>query len=99
MPLEPLAAVPAIDVVVVEAPGCHLCDDAIRVLHEAAKDHPLSLRRVDLASAEGRAVVRRFRAPMPPVVTVDGELLGWGRLSRGKLRCRLEELARAGAIP
>ena len=87
----------AIDVVLVEAPACHLCHDASEALDDAARSYRLAVRRVDIASPEGRAVVRQHRAPMPPVVVVDGELLGWGRLSRGKLRRRLEALAGVGA--
>ena len=83
----------AIEVVLVEAPVCHLCHDASEVLHDAARSYRLTVRRVDIASPEGRAIIRQHRAPMPPVVVVDGELLGWGRLSRGKLRRRLEGLS------
>lgn len=86
-----------VEVVLVEAPACHLCEDAARTLDELAREVPLSVRRVDIASAEGRAIVRHHRAPMPPVVIVDGELLGWGRLSRGKLQRRLDELTASGA--
>ena len=82
-----------IEVVLVEAPACHLCEDAADALEEIGRQRPLSVRRVDIGSAEGRAIVRRCRAPMPPVVLVDGQLLGWGRLSRGKLRRRLDDLA------
>ena len=82
----------AIEVILVEAPACHSCEDAAAVLADAAGDRPLALRRVDVASPEGRAIVRACRAPMMPVVVIDGQLLGWGRLSRGKLRRRLDEL-------
>ena len=82
-----------IDVVLVEAPACHLCHDASQTLDDAARSYRLTVRRVDIASPAGRAIIRQHRAPMPPVVIVDGELLGWGRLSRGKLRRRLEALA------
>jgi len=85
-----------IEVVLVEAHACHLCDDAKAALEDAARQYALSVQCVDIASAEGRAVVRAHRAPMPPVVVVDGRLLGWGRLSRGKLRRRLEELTAGG---
>lgn len=94
---ESSAPAAAREVVVVEAAGCHLSDDALHALVQVGADYPLSVRRVDIASSEGRAFVRRFRAPMPPVVVVRGELLGWGRLSRGKLRRRLDQLATAGA--
>ncbi len=81
-----------IDVVLVESEACHLCEDAVSALETVAPDHHLRLRRVDLASDEGRAIMRAHRAPMPPIVLIGGELFGWGRLSRGKLRRRLEEL-------
>jgi hypothetical protein len=98
MPLEPDGPGHAIEVVLVEAPACHLCEDASHILRDIAPDYLLSVRQVDIASTEGRAIVRRFRAPMPPVVTINDELLGWGRLSRGKFRRRLDELTatRAG---
>ena len=81
-----------IPVVVVESAGCHLCDDAMRTLDALAADYPLQIERVDLESDDGRAIARTTRSPMPPIVLVDGKLLGWGRLSRGKLRRRLAEL-------
>ena len=80
-----------------ESPACHLCEDAAAALSEVAADLPIHVRRVQLTSTEGRAIVRAHQAPMPPVVLVDGELLGWGRLSRGKLRARLAPLIPDGA--
>lgn len=76
---------------VVSSAACHLCADALEALAELGDRYPIDVRRIDMASDEGRAVVRAHRAPMPPVVLVDGELLGWGRLSRGKLRRRLDQ--------
>ena len=81
-----------IDVVLVESSGCHLCEDAAATLEELAPRHRLLVRRFDLSSAEGRAIMRAHRAPMPPIVVIDGELLGWGRISRGKLGRRLDAL-------
>ena len=83
-----------IQVVLVEAAACHLCKDAADALAVFADAHRIEVRRVDLASDEGRAIARRTRAPMPPIVLVDGELLGWGRLSRGKLGARIDLLER-----
>ena len=80
------------EIILVETEGCHLCEDAAATLEAAAGEHHFQLRRVDLASDEGRAILRAHRAPMPPIVLVGGELLGWGRLSRGKLRHRLDAL-------
>jgi glutaredoxin-like protein DUF836 len=81
----------AVEVVVVQAPACHLCDDAAEAIRDLQAYHPIDLRLVDMTSEEGRSIVARHRVPMPPVVLVDGELLGWGRLSRGRLRRALAE--------
>ncbi len=45
-----------------------------------------------MTSQEGRELLGRTRAQLLPIVLVDGELLGWGRLSRGKLAARLAAL-------
>ncbi len=84
-----------LEVVLVTSPGCHLCDDARTTLVDMAGPFRLHLRVLDASTAEGLAVVRQHRAAMLPVVLVDGELLGWGRLSRGRLRRRLEHLSEA----
>ena len=82
-------------VTVVTSPACHFCADAQETLAEFARAYPLDVRTVDMASDEGRAIVRRHRAPMAPVVLVDDQLIGWGRLSRGKLdRCLAQRLGR-----
>ena len=82
-----------IPVVVVTSEACHLCSDAVGALYDVSSEYPLHVRQVDLESDEGRAIVRATRAPMPPIVLIDGQLLGWGRLSRGKLHRRLAELS------
>jgi glutaredoxin-like protein DUF836 len=86
-----------VDVVLVESEACHLCEDAASAIAAVVPQHQLRMRRVDLASDEGRAIMRAHRAPMPPIVLIGGELLGWGRLSRAKLRRRLEELETGGS--
>lgn len=82
-----------VEAVLVEALACHLCDDAAQILAHAESEGKLRVRRVALDSDEGRAIARVTRAPMPPIVLIDGRLLGWGRLSRGKLDRRLTGLA------
>jgi glutaredoxin len=80
-----------VGVTVVTSPACHFCVDAQKVLAEFARTYPLDVHSIDIASEEGRAIVRQYRAPMAPAVLVDGQLLGWGRLSRGKLRRYLDQ--------
>lgn len=87
----------AIEAVLVEAVACHLCDDAAQLLANAEHEGKLRVRRIALESEEGKAIARATRAPMPPIVLINGELLGWGRLSRGKLDRRLTDLARHAA--
>lgn len=87
----------AVEAVLVEAIACHLCDDAAQLLANAEREGKLRVRRIGLQSDEGKAIARATRAPMPPIVLIDGELLGWGRLSRGKLDRRLTDLAARAA--
>ena len=79
----------SIDVVLVTAPRCHFCEDAKSALAEMARRYPLRIREVDLAEPEGVALIRRFRVPFPPIVTIDGSLFGHGRISRRKLEATL----------
>lgn len=78
------------DVLVVTSPACHLCEDALEALRELADEYPLTVRETTIDSEEGRAVLQRFRPPLPPFVVVDGDLFSSGRLPRKKLRRYLE---------
>jgi hypothetical protein len=82
--------VPMTDVLVVTSPACHLCEEALGALEGLADEYPLSVRETSIDSEEGRAVLHRFRPPLPPFVIVDGELFSSGRLPRKKLRRYLE---------
>jgi glutaredoxin len=80
-------------VTVVTAPACHFCDDAQAALAELAIAHPLEVRLVDADSADGQALVARYRAGMFPLVLVDGAFFSAGRLPRRKLARLLAEHA------
>lgn len=81
------------DVVVLTSPACHLCEDALEALAGLSSEFELSLREVDIFSPEGKALLDRFRPPLPPAVIVDGVLFSSGRLPRKKLRRYLERAA------
>jgi glutaredoxin len=83
-------------VLVVTSPGCHFCEDALRLLDELAEATPLQTETVPLSSEQGRELLVRHRAPFPPIVLVDGKLFGYGRISRRKLEAHLTGLM-AGA--
>ncbi len=72
-------------VTVVHSPACHLCDDAESALARLAESYPFVVDRVDVRSARGQALVREHRAPMSPLVLVDGTFFSSGRLPRRKL--------------
>lgn len=83
----------ATEIVLVSSEGCHLCLDAREALEDLSRAFPITVREVDMASAEGRGIVVRLRPPMPPAVVVDGALFSSGRLPRKKLMRLLERRA------
>jgi len=87
----------SVEVTVLHAEGCHLCDDALAALSDFSGEFPLVVRVVEMDSVEGRELLRLHRPPMPPLVLVDGRVFGWGRLSRRKFRKLLE--ARGSGCP
>ena len=79
-----------VDVILLTAAGCHLCEDARSSLETLAGEFHLAVREVDMCKPEGLELIRRHRPPMPPAVLIDGALFSFGRLPRTKLRRRLE---------
>lgn len=81
----------AIDVVLVTAPRCHLCEEAKTVLSDLEAEYPLRVRQVDLSSSEGLSLSRRHSMGFPPLLLIDGERFGHGRISRRKLIRHLDQ--------
>src|SRR5665647_2224825 len=84
-------------VTVVEAPACHLCDDAKSALAALARSFPMRVRVVSIGDEDGRALMEQHRAPMSPLVLLDGEYFSSGRLPRRKLERRLVKARRGEA--
>jgi len=82
-------------VTVVEAPACHLCDDAKSTLAVLAQSYPMTIQVLSIGSVQGGALMARHRAPMSPLVLLDGQYFSSGRLPRRKLERRLEKARRA----
>ncbi len=80
---------PPFDIVLVTSPGCHFCDDALSLLEELAETSPLRIATVPLSSERGRSLLVRHRVPFPPILMIDGEFFGHGRISRRKLQAHL----------
>ncbi len=85
-------------VTIVHAPACHFCADAQRTLAELARDFPLRVELLDWAEPRGERLMRDHRAPMYPLVLLDGVLFSSGRLPRRKLaRLLATRVATVGA--
>ena len=80
-------------VTLVEAPTCHLCDHAKSTLAALAQQYPITVHVLSMGDEPGRTLMQRHRAPMSPLVLLDGEYFSSGRLPGRKLERRL---ARAG---
>ena len=81
----------------VTAERCHFCRDALELLSDLSSRYPITVRSVDLSSPEGTAVATRYRVPFPPVLLLDGEYFGHGRISRKKLTRTLDATFGVGA--
>ena len=73
-----------------EAPACHLKEDANSTLAVLAASNVVSI-----TGEPGRALMQEHRAPMSPLVLLDRVYLSSGRPPRRNLEPRLEK-ARAG---
>jgi hypothetical protein len=76
-------------VTVVEAPACHLCEDAKSALAVLAALYPMTINVVSITEQPGLALMQKHRAPMSPLVLLDGVYFSSGRLPRRKLEKRL----------
>ena len=84
MPVSAPTIEPA-QITVVESVACHFCDDARQVLATLTASYPLSIDTVDVRSEAGQTLMARHRAPMSPLVLLDGAFFSSGRLPRRKL--------------
>jgi alkyl hydroperoxide reductase subunit AhpF len=88
---------PVVAVTLVEAPACHLCEDAKSALAVLAQSYPMTVRVVSIDGEPGRALMQEHRAPMSPLVLLDGEYFSSGRLPRRKLEKRLAKAQKVRA--
>jgi len=70
-----------------------MCEMAKDTIAAVGIDHPISVRTVDMTSREGEELTGIHRMPFPPLVLIDGQLHGYGRLSEKKFRRALVRLA------
>ncbi len=72
--------------------NCPLCDHAKAVLDRVEVHYVASTDVVWLETPEGEEFAERHHTPFPPVLLIDGELHGYGRLSERKLRRELDRM-------
>ena len=84
-------------VTVVEAPACHLCEDAKSALAVLAQSYPLRVNVVSITEQAGGVLMQAHRAPMSPLVLLDGVYFSSGRLPRRKLEKRLAKAQSGGS--
>jgi len=77
---------PAVRVVLLARQGCHLCDDARRVIAEVCAELGVAWREDDISSSPDLA---RKHADDIPVTFVDGELHDFWRVEPDRLRAAL----------
>jgi glutaredoxin len=79
-----------VEVTLLTQEHCTFCDLAKEILDRVGRDHPLRVREVDLASAEGQRLATTVGVLFAPGVLLDGEAFSYGRLSERKLRRALD---------
>jgi thiol-disulfide isomerase/thioredoxin len=65
---------------------CGFCEQAQETLERLAREVPLTLTYVNLASVEGHQLALRYGVIFAPGVLLDGAFFSYGRLSERKLR-------------
>ena len=85
-------------VTLVEAPACHLCEHAKSALAVLAQSFPMTVRVLSIGDEAGRALMEHHRAPMSPLVLLDGQYFSSGRLPRRKLERRLAKALRGETV-
>lgn len=76
----------------VTSPGCHFCEEALHLSEGLAERYPLRIATIPLLSERGRSLLVRHRVPFPPILMIDGEFFGYGRISGRKLEEHLISL-------
>lgn len=70
--------------------NCPLCDHAKEVLDRVEADYLVITEVIWLETTEGEEFADIHHTPFPPVLLIDGQLHGFGRLSEKKLRRELD---------
>jgi glutaredoxin len=75
--------VPTRTVELLSRAGCHLCDDARRLVQRVAAESGVAWTETDI---DADPALRAEFGELVPVVRVDGKELGYWRIDEGRLR-------------
>lgn len=81
-----------IEVTLLSMQDCHMCERAKEVLAKLGREHFLSITTLDWDSKEGVDLRDKEGIPFSPAVFINGQLAGYGRVSEGRLRKKLEAI-------
>lgn len=81
-----------LDVVILTAENCQFCEEAKALLERLAREYPLWVVMVDLATPQGQALARDTGVMFPPGIFIEGQPFSYGRPSERKLRRELAKL-------
>ena len=76
-------------VTVYSKPGCHLCEEAVRLLQRVQKQHPFTLEEVNIQ--DDPALLAEYGEQIP-VVTLNGKFLFEYAMDEARLRQLLKEV-------
>jgi len=76
-------------VTVYSKPGCHLCEEAVRLLQRVQKQHPFTLEEVNIQ--DDPALLAEYGEQIP-VVTLNGKFLFEYAVDEVRLRQLLKEV-------
>ena len=76
-------------VTVYSKPGCHLCEEAVRLLQRVQKQHPFTLEEVNIQ--DDPALLADYGEQIP-VVTLNGKFLFEYAVDEARLRQLLKEV-------
>jgi glutaredoxin len=70
--------------------NCGFCEDAKEIATRLSRDYDLTVKTLELNSAEGQELAVRGGVMFPPGIFIRGEPFGYGRPSERALRRELD---------
>lgn len=79
-------------VTVVSAEECHYCKRVRRILEHLELNYPMTIKYIGMSTPIGSDLIAGHRVPFPPLLLLDDEYFGHGRISEKKLERHLRSM-------